>query len=831
MHHSSQAGNRAAELTGLLNAAPSDPTDHEAVGKYIRQLAEAGLAVLFIYPGSKLPADLRIPQQRNADDRKAREAARDAGRRDWQRVKSAAGLALATTDTDMLDRYLKRYVELFSTWQNTDGEVVPFNAKKAAELTMAEPVAVNLAVETGGSRLVVIDCDTAAQLERFYDVALPEGVPAENRPVPTILTPGQVGKGGDAADGDTWAHRDGGHFWFTVPEGIELSTSVGTMTWPGDDGFAVLWDHRYALIPPSVRPEGAYSAPGEVHDLAESGWLVEAITDYAGRRIERSGQRAGEPADGDMAARIDAWAEGVSWASILEPLSWTLAARADSCGCEVWTAPGPHGSPKSATAHDSGCTAGRYTETNAPLHIWTDHDRAPFDAWLAERGTATLSKLQAVAAGYYDNDTGAAMDDLGIEASDIDAMVPPGEALPADFGKAAPDSDATDQARTRRRLRVTWASEIEPAPVKWLWVDRSSHNAVAVDPHRLTDIACVAQGHTWTPPEVETEGRIACGMVSVAAGREGSGKSSFGIWLAAKMTRGELPGAHYGTPRRVYYLATEDSWQHTLVPRLMASGADLSMIARVEVVVNRSDTLTLCLPDDVGLLADSIAEHDVALVVVDPLMSTINDSLSTNNTREVRTALEPLAAMADQTGASVVCIAHFNKATGLDAASRISGSGAFKDLARAVMVFAVGPDGERVFSQPKNSVGRNDLPSLSYTVEGAVVDTPTGKAATAVLRFTGQAEHSVEDMLADERGRNQRKSDVMTFLVDYITEHAEEHSGEVPAADVIAAGTDKGFTENQIKLARRRCDDPKIATRREGFGEDGKTFWRLDVAG
>jgi hypothetical protein len=425
-----------------------------------------------------------------------------------------------------------------------------------------------------------------------------------------------------------------------------------------------------------------------------------------------------------------------------------------------------------------------------------------------------------------------AANDLGLRLADAFAVydVRPGYDRTEGDQADGDGNSGGDQPEMHRRLRVTWASEIEAAPVRWLWVDISTHNSATLDPYWVGDIACVAVGHTWTPPEVETEGRIACGMVSVAAGREGSGKSSFGIWIGAKITRGELPGSHYGTPRRVYYLATEDSWKHTLVPRLIAAGADLTMIARVEVVVNENDTLTLCLPDDVGLLTDSINENDVALVVVDPLMSTINDSLSTNNTREVRTALEPLAAMADQTGASVVCIAHFNKATGLDAASRISGSGAFKDLARAVMVFAVGPDGERVFSQPKNSVGRNDLPSLSYEVAGAVVDTPTGKTSTGVLRFTGQADQSVEDVLAGERGRNRRRSDVTTFLLDYIAEHADGQTGEVPAADVIAAGTGKGFTENQIKLARRRCDDPKIATRREGFGEDGKTLWKIACA-
>ena len=138
---------------------------------------------------------------------------------------------------------------------------------------------------------------------------------------------------------------------------------------------------------------------------------------------------------------------------------------------------------------------------------------------------------------------------------------------------AAPDGNG---GTGERRLEITWASEIEPEPVDWLWVDLTSRNIAALnvgDPYgavtgevAMDDIACVIDGHTWAPPAVETEGRVPCGMVSIAAGREGSGKSSFGIWLAARLTRGTLPGAHYGTPKRVFYVATEDSWKHPWCP-------------------------------------------------------------------------------------------------------------------------------------------------------------------------------------------------------------------------------------------------------------------------
>ena len=63
-----------------------------------------------------------------------------------------------------------------------------------------------------------------------------------------------------------------------------------------------------------------------------------------------------------------------------------------------------------------------------------------------------------------------------------------------------------------RRIVLTPASEIEPEPVVWAWEDDGA-------------------------------GRIPAGSLGLFAGREGTGKSSFLIWLAARITTGELPGA------------------------------------------------------------------------------------------------------------------------------------------------------------------------------------------------------------------------------------------------------------------------------------------------
>src|SRR5699024_3081841 len=64
------------------------------------------------------------------------------------------------------------------------------------------------------------------------------------------------------------------------------------------------------------------------------------------------------------------------------------------------------------------------------------------------------------------------------------------------FDRTSRNPDAFDSEVPSRRARITWASQIEPEPVVWAWRDGE-------------------------------HGRIPAGSLSVAAGREGTGKSSF----------------------------------------------------------------------------------------------------------------------------------------------------------------------------------------------------------------------------------------------------------------------------------------------------------------
>ncbi len=327
-----------------------------------------------------------------------------------------------------------------------------------------------------------------------------------------------------------------------------------------------------------------------------------------------------------------------------------------------------------------------------------------------------------------------------------------------------------------RHARITWADQIKMRPTTWAWIEGE-------------------------------QGRIPTGSLSVAAGREGTGKSTFGIWITAQITRGTLSGNLYGRPRRVFYVAVEDSWEHTLAPRLVAAGADMSMVGRFDVVENEDEQVALSLPHDNKLLERAVIEHAVALVVMDPLMSLISEKIDTHMTRSVRQALDPLARLADRTSCLLLGIAHFNKSAGTDPSSLITGSGAFKDVPRSVFGFVRESDsdeGLRVMTQTKNSLGRDDLPSLAYVIEDALVDTPEGPAHVGRLMWRGTSERTAQDILRDS-GTTPEDRDERTDAASWLRDYLLSQGSEAAVSDVKKVGAAAGFSHDALKRAKAKA--------------------------
>ena len=104
--------------------------------------------------------------------------------------------------------------------------------------------------------------------------------------------------------------------------------------------------------------------------------------------------------------------------------------------------------------------------------------------------------------------------------------------------------------------------------------------------------------------------------------------------------------------------ASEDSWEHTIVPRLMAAGADLELVYRVEVITSGDVHSEISMLRDLHDLEQRVVEAGAVLLLLDPLMSRLSDQLDTHRYAEVRLALEPLAALANRAHMAVLGIIH-----------------------------------------------------------------------------------------------------------------------------------------------------------------------------
>lgn len=376
--------------------------DDESLVRVVVHAVRQGFAIVLCHPGTKKPLCTLTTRQAKTEDRKTQEAAKEAGDTYWQRRRHACGLHHALTDDVAARRVTTRLVK--------------------------ELGAVNLGVELGRSRMIVVDVDTDQEKHGFlssWEDELPagEGVPTEFD-YPTVLSPGSRDRAGN------WVHQDGGHYWFTVPEGIELPEGLGVLK--GEGGWAVLWRDKQVLVPPSKRQEGVYRLVGA--PVPAPPWLLEFIQAKTREHLSRRERAVRTALDSDSA--IDRWAATATWGELLEPDGWSDTGLADNCGCPVWTAPGSHASPKSATAHDLGCIRFDSYAGHAPLHVWTDNP----PEWVAQAieakgGARTLTKLTYLAHRFYGGDAGAALRGMGV-GEDRDTEFPgftPGPGGPVDY--------------------------------------------------------------------------------------------------------------------------------------------------------------------------------------------------------------------------------------------------------------------------------------------------------------------------------------------------------------------------------------------------------------
>lgn len=344
--------------------------------------------------------------------------------------------------------------------------------------------------------------------------------------------------------------------------------------------------------------------------------------------------------------------------------------------------------------------------------------------------------------------------------------------LPAEAAEAI-ITEAADSLG--RRIVVTWASEYELRNVRWLW-----------------------------------DKRVPLGMLSGLYGVEGMGKSMETARIAAGVTRGELPGDLEGQPRRVLIATTEDGWNETVAPRLKAAGADMAMVGHVRIGDGDGDE-GLELPRDAELLGEFARSADVALVILDPVVSHLDGRAESHKTKDVRKALEPLHRAAEVCSFAVLGVMHFNKEKSTDTRQRSQMSTAFREVFRSTLVFGPDPDALEDKTRRVVALDKNNLvppqPSYRMQIEGVTLDDTDPESGepihTSRIVVGEECSYTANELLEAAAGsKPQAVSEAADKARRFLRERIEAGGGAAPVSETKREASAAGISSTALDKAR-----------------------------
>ncbi len=245
------------------------------------------------------------------------------------------------------------------------------------------------------------------------------------------------------------------------------------------------------------------------------------------------------------------------------------------------------------------------------------------------------------------------------------------------------------------------ADSIEPEAVKWLW-----------------------------------KYYLARGKLNLLAGHGSAGKSVVTLLIAATVTTGgKWPdGTQLAEPTNVLIWSSEDDPADTIVPRLIAMGADLGRVFIITGAKNPDGTGKPFDPssDMPQLRAEIERIGGAGLLILDPIVSAVSRDMHRGN--DVRRELQPVVDLAVAHNCAVIGISHFTKGSAKAVPTeRVLGSVAFTALARLVLLCAKDETDEmRIFMRSKSNLGPV-CDGFMYSIQGVTLRVPLADGSFRVL--------------------------------------------------------------------------------------------------
>lgn len=328
----------------------------------------------------------------------------------------------------------------------------------------------------------------------------------------------------------------------------------------------------------------------------------------------------------------------------------------------------------------------------------------------------------------------------------------------------------------------------------------------------------------WWEPDVIVKAEI-----NLLAARESAGKSTLAAAWAARET-------HAGGT--VLWIGTEESREHAQVPRLIAAGADMDRLIFVDVENTGAAAVlgALQFPLDLPSIENIIRQHDVTMIVLDPCKGLVPSDFKGNDDVAVRQYLEPIGALCNRTGATLIGLAHFGKRDSRDPGKLLLGSIAWSQVARSVISVAEIPDtGNRVLTNTKTNYSPQAR-SIEFRIVSQTIDTAEGQSTLGAVEWIGETHLDARDLLGESPPRPEEAEEFdehdytddfrKSWLYEYLAAAASENV-EVRPKDAVAYAADKAISRRSVFRLFDKLANAGMAESVDSPGFPRVTHWRL----
>jgi putative DNA primase/helicase len=310
------------------------------------------------------------------------------------------------------------------------------------------------------------------------------------------------------------------------------------------------------------------------------------------------------------------------------------------------------------------------------------------------------------------------------------------------------------------------------------------------------------------------QGRLPKGMLCILSGNAGIGKSFVITYIVSRVTTGRDwdDGTKNTLPPSTVLLAcAEDDPARTVVPRLMAQGADLSRVkfllpvkATEFVKHGRDEKLEsnireLQLAADLDALKAMLkANPDIAIVVFDPITGFFGCDSSKD--KELRPVMNRLKDVCEETGVAVLAISHHSKKSDVDALQKILGASSFTGAARAVWSFSRDSDDNDIRHMAIAKMNVDEpAKSLKFTVKTLML----GDLKTGTVEWLGETNETADTLLQKSREKAREGGAGIDKALVYLTAKFNDNS-QYKCTELYAEAEREGISEDQLKRARRK---------------------------